>query len=183
MAGKSKGRNTALKAERKNIKQQQKRKIKKRNIIIGICAGILLAVLIISTVAAINVLNPVKKVADRWKPYVAVVTETGEKADLTDIYNNRYTTYSGRLYLYADRTFEYWIELGNDDGTHTGTYEVDVDKCEISLSYDSGDTEVITFTIGDDGNADEITAIYGEYTLKFYRETDEYFASEDEINY
>lgn len=183
MSGKSKGRNTELKAEKRNIKQQQKRKVRIRNTIIGICAGALLAVLIISTVTALNVLDPVKKVADRWKPYKATVTETGEAASLQEIYNNRYTTYSGRLYLYADRTFEYWIELGENDGTHSGTYEVDTDKCEIYLSYDSGDKETITFTLGDDGNADEITTVYGEYTLKFYRETNEYFASSDEILY
>lgn len=182
MSGKKRKNSVALQKKAK-LKQELKRKKKFTTAIFIICGVILAGILVTVSVLAVSILNPINKVEGKYKPYSAVVTATGESVELSEIYNYHASNYTGRLYLNSDKTFEYWVQLGDDDGTHTGTYNVDLQSSKIIANFDSGDTDTFDFTTDKTGKLEAIIATYGDYSITFNPEDSQVFqSSNDQIS-
>lgn len=162
-----KGKNTESKAIKTQQKQLEKQRKAKRNTIITVIAVVLIAAGITTTAILSVTLNPVNTVKGAWSSVSAVVTATGETADLKEIYNVYYSNYTGSLTLNEDGTFSFYMTVGEDTGNNNGTYTVT--DHTIHGVFESGAKAEFTFVPGAHREADAIKAPYGEYTITFHR--------------
>lgn len=139
----------------KNIKSK---KSYKKQIIIGSVSGVLIVAAII-ILAVFFLKNPNADLIDKtWESYKAY-NSSNEEVELSEVYNNYYTNYQGRLMFYNDGTFEIWLTVGDiNDGTHRGTYTYS--DGVINVTYSSGVEAEFHVTKDNDGNISNIIAPY-----------------------
>lgn len=148
--------------------QRDKLKIKKRRIktiVVTSIAAITLACVIAAIVLAAQYNARAKQLCDAtWTP-VSAKDASGDEARLGDIYDVMYTNYQGSLNFNKDGTFDFWMAPGlPDDGTHTGTYELDGDT--INVTFDEG-TQTKFYIQRDKGFIKTIELGYNDYTVYF----------------
>ncbi len=149
-------------AERQKIKSK-KRKVR------TIVVLVIVAAVIACTVTAVILINQHNKAANqlydtRWVP-VSAKNASEDEVELAEVYNVKYTNYQGRLTFDKEGTFQLWMSPGSpEDGTHTGTFELDGDT--IKATFDEG-TKTEFYIQREDGLIKTIKLGYDEYTVYF----------------
>lgn len=146
------------KKKRKKPVNNVKRKKSYKKQIIGSVAGVLIVAAIV-VVAVIFGRNPNSELIDKtWTSYEAYNSDK-EQVELSEVYNNYYTTYQGRLMFNNDGTFEIWLNVGDaDDGTHKGTYTYNGET--INVQYGSGEEAEFKISRDDNGAISYIDVPY-----------------------
>lgn len=169
MSSKTKKQSPELKAQKKEIAKKRKRN---KTII-----SLAIAVVIIACITVAGILfaqysdraNQIYKYI--WNPVSAQNASGDEVADLSEVYNVMYSNYKGRLLFNNDGTFEFWMSPGDpDDGTHTGTFELEEDK--IIASFDEGSVTEFPIT-RENGYIKTILVNYEDYKVYFGKSTEE----------
>ena len=125
--------------------------------------------LIACTVTAVILINQHNKAANqlydaRWVP-VSAKNASEDEVELAEVYNVKYTNYQGYLTFDKEGTFQLWMSPGSpEDGTHTGTFELDGDT--IKATFDEG-TKTEFYIQREDGLIKTIKLGYDEYTVYF----------------
>lgn len=149
-------------AERQKIKSK-KRKVR------TIVVLVIVAAVIACTVTAVILINQYNKAANqlydtRWVP-VSAKNASEDEVELAEVYDVKYTNYQGNLTFSKDGTFQLWMSPGSpEDGTHTGTFELDGDT--IKATFDEG-TKTEFYIQREDGLIKTIKLGYDEYTVYF----------------
>lgn len=160
-------RRVSAKEARFEERQIKKEKKKKRNNKIIISVAIIIVAILTTLIVAGNYYNPTNRVAGHWDSVRAEITDTKEAVDMNEIYQVRYSNYKGGLILNKDKTFSFWLTIGEPDGTNSGKYKADKDT--IYLDFDSGDKAEFKYEMGSNNKAEIISAPYGIYTVFFER--------------
>lgn len=76
-----------------------------------------------------------------WVPTLAK-NASGDEADMSEVYDTKYSSYKGSLTFKEDGTFSIWLAPGSaDDGTHTGKFSIkDTDIIDVTFD-DSTEAE------------------------------------------
>lgn len=148
------------KSERKTIKNKKKR----TKTIIGV--SIAAAVVICATVAIVLISQYTARANQlydvTWVP-VSARNASEDEVDVQEIYDVYYSNYQGSLKFNKDGTFDFWMAPGlPDDGTHTGTFELDGDT--IKVTFDEG-TQTDFYIRREDGYIKTIKLGYNDYTV------------------
>ena len=153
----------------KNTKQpaakQTKQKPRVLKIIIGTAVALLCAAAVVLLV--INAHSESAKHVLRnteWKS-VSALNASGDEVDVREVYNVRYSQYQGKLTFDGENGFELWLRPGDpSDGTHTGKYEIDGDKANVT--FDEGTQTAFALT-RNEGSITRIELVYDGYTVAF----------------
>ena len=149
-------------AERQKIK-------KKKKTVRTIVVLVIIAAVIACAVTAVVLINQHNKVANqlydtRWVP-VSAKNASEDEVELSEVYDVMYSNYQGNLTFSKDGTFELWMSPGMpDDGTHSGTFELDGDT--IKATFDEG-TKTEFYIQREDGLIKTIKLGYSDYTVYF----------------
>lgn len=149
-------------AERQKIKSK-KRKVR------TIVVLVIVAAVIACTVTAVILINQHNKAANqlydtRWVP-VSAKNASEDEVELSEVYDVKYSNYQGNLTFDKEGTFQLWMSPGlPEDGTHTGTFELDGDT--IKATFDEG-TKTEFYIQREDGLIKTIKLGYDEYTVYF----------------
>jgi len=155
----------------KNTKQptvmQTKKKPRLRKIIIGIAVALVCAAAVVLLV--INAHSESAKHVLRnteWKS-VSALNASGDEVDVREVYNVRYSQYQGKLTFDGENGFELWLRPGDpSDGTHSGKYEIDGDKADVTFDEGTKTAFALTRT---EGSITRIELNYDGYTVAFAR--------------
>ena len=149
-------------AERQKIKSK-KRKVR------TIVVLVIVAAVIACAVTAVILINQHNKAANqlydtRWVP-VSAKNASEDEVELSEVYDVKYSNYQGNLTFDKEGTFQLWMSPGlPEDGTHTGTFELDGDT--IKATFDEG-TKTEFYIQREDGLIKTIKLGYDEYTVYF----------------
>ena len=163
MSSKSKKIPAEKLSEREKLRKKKKKKIK------AIIACSIAAVVIACTVTALILVSRYQANANElygvtWTP-VSAKNASEDEVDVSEIYDVMYSNYQGSLTFEKDGTFRFWMAPGlPDDGTHSGTFEVDGDT--IKACFDEG-TQTEFFIDRDNGEIKTIQLGYNDYTVYF----------------
>ena len=155
----------------KNTKQptamQTKKKPRLRKIIIGTAVALVFAAAVVLLV--INAHSESAKHVLRnteWKS-VSALNASGDEVDVREVYNVRYSQYQGKLTFDGENGFELWLRPGDpSDGTHSGKYEIDGDKADVTFDEGTKTAFALTRT---EGSITRIELNYDGYTVAFAR--------------
>ena len=146
--------------------RKKKNKISLKKLLIGaavVAAIVALTVFLVIKTNADNAKLELKNT--RWVSQSAV-NASGDEVDVREVYNVRYSNYQGRLEFNDKNGFELWLAPGDlDDGTHTGTYQLEGDK--VNAVFDEG-TEAEFDVVREDGKIRRIDVGYDNYIVRFY---------------
>ena len=149
-------------AERSKIRKKKKR--------IGtIVALVIIAAVIACTVTAVVLINQHNRAANqlydtKWIP-VSAKNASEDEVELSEVYDSKYSNYQGSLTFTKDGTFQLWMSPGiPEDGTHSGTFELDGDT--IKASFDEG-TKTEFYIEREDDLIKTIKLGYSEYNVYF----------------
>lgn len=148
-------------------KQTRKNQSKKLLIIIScILCAILIAVVTISIVSCSSQQSRNDELcAYQWIPSTAK-NSSGDEVEMSEIYNTNYTSYQGSLTFKEDGRFSLWLSPGTaDDGTHTGSFNVNSDD-EIEAYFDDGTNTKFRIE-RKNGSASGIIINYNDYEIYF----------------
>ncbi|MGN0501310.1 MAG: hypothetical protein ACI4HN_00135 [Ruminococcus sp.] len=151
-------------------KQPQKKQSQKLPIIISvIIVAIIIAAAAISIVSCTSQQNRNNELcAYQWIPSTAR-NASGDEVEMSEIYNTNYTSYQGSLTFNDDGRFSLWLSPGTaDDGTHTGSFNVNSDD-EIEAYFDDG-TNTKFIIVRKDGTVNGIIINYNDYEIYFSHE-------------
>ena len=148
----------------------EKSKIKKKNKTVKtIIALVITAAVIACVVTAVVLINQHNKAANqlydtKWVP-VSAQNASEDEVELSEVYDVKYTNYQGNLTFGKDGTFQLWMNPGlPEDGTHTGTFELDGDT--IKAAFDNG-TKTEFYIQRENGLIKTIKLGYSDYTVYF----------------
>ena len=144
-----------------------KKKPRLRKIIIGITVA-----LVCAAAVALLVINAHRESAKQvlrnteWKS-VSALNASGDEVDVREVYNVRYSQYQGKLTFDGENGFELWLRPGDpSDGTHSGKYEIDGDKADVTFDEGTKTAFALTRT---EGSITCIDVLYDGYTVTFVR--------------
>jgi hypothetical protein len=84
-----------------------------------------------------------------------------------EVYNVRYSQYQGKLTFDGENGFELWLRPGDpSDGTHSGKYEINGDKADVTFDEGAKTAFELTRT---EGSITAIDVLYDGYTVTFVR--------------
>lgn len=169
MSGKTKKQSPELKAQKKEIAKKRKRN---KTIISSVIAVVVIACIVVAGILFARYSDRANQIYKYvWTPVSAQNASGDEVADLTELYNVKYSNYIGRLFFNKDGTFQFWMSPGDpEDGTHTGTFELGEDK--IIASFDEGSVTEFTVT-RENGYIKTILVNYDDYKVYFGESTEE----------
>lgn len=148
-------------------KQTRKNQSKKLLIIIScVLCAILIAVVTISIVSCFSQQSRNDELcAYQWVPSTAK-NSSSDEVEMSEIYNTNYTSYQGSLTFKEDGRFSLWLSPGTaDDGTHTGSFNVNSDD-EIEAYFDDGTNTKFRIE-RKNGSANGIIINYNDYEIYF----------------
>ena len=148
-------------------KQTRKNQSKKLLIIIScVLCAILIAVVTISIVSCSSQQSRNDELCSyQWIPSTAK-NSSGDEVEMSEIYNTNYTSYQGSLTFKEDGRFSLWLSPGTaDDGTHTGSFNVNSDD-EIEAYFDDGTNTKFRIE-RKDGTVNGIIINYNDYEIYF----------------
>lgn len=152
---------------KKTAQNQAKKKPRLLKIIIGtavalVCAAaVVLLVINAHTESAKHVLRNTE-----WKS-LSALNASGDEVDVREVYNVRYSQYQGKLTFDGENGFELWLRPGDpSDGTHSGKYEINGDKADVT--FDEGTKTAFELT-RTEGSITAIDVLYDGYTVTFVR--------------
>ena len=148
-------------------KQTRKNQSKKLLIIIScVLCAILIAVVTISIVSCSSQQSRNDELCSyQWIPSTAK-NSSGDEVEMSEIYNTNYTSYQGSLTFKEDGRFSLWLSPGTaDDGTHTGSFNVNSDD-EIEAYFDDGTNTKFRIE-RKDGTVKGIIIKYNDYEIYF----------------
>ena len=151
-------------------KQPQKKQPKKLPIIIScIIVAIIIAASAILIVSCYSQQNRQSELCSyQWIPSTAN-NASGDEVEMSEIYNTNYTSYQGSLTFNEDGRFSLWLSPGtSDDGTHTGSFNVNSDD-EIEAYFDDGTNTKFRIE-RKNGSANGIIINYNDYDIYFSHE-------------
>lgn len=103
-----------------------------------------------------------------WSPSLAK-NSSGDEADMSEVYNTKYSSFKGSLTFKDDGTFSIWLSPGAaDDGTHTGRFSLDGSDTIDVVFDDSTKTEFKIIRKGSDITS--IVANYNGYDVYFSKQ-------------
>ncbi|MGN1432949.1 MAG: hypothetical protein ACI4XI_04520 [Ruminococcus sp.] len=151
-------------------KQSQKKQTKKLPIIISIIiVAIIIAATVLSIVSCTSHQNRNNELCSyQWIPSTAK-NASGDEVEMSEIYSTNYTSYQGSLTFREDGRFSLWLSPGTaDDGTHTGSFNVNLDD-EIEAYFDDGTNTKFRIE-RKDGTVNGIIINYNDYEIYFSHE-------------
>lgn len=160
-------------AKKKNKKSSAKSKQTRKNqskkllmIISCVLCAILIAVVTISIVSCSSQQSRNDELcAYQWIPSTAK-NSSGDEVEMSEIYNTNYTSYQGSLTFKEDGRFSLWLSPGTaDDGTHTGSFNVNSDD-EIEAYFDDGTNTKFRIE-RKNGSVNGIIINYNDYEIYF----------------
>ena len=146
---------------------QNKKKFPLRNFIIIIAAVVLVASVVTFIVITTKKDSKTDELRNTYWVSETAKTASGDEVDVREVYNVRYTTYQGRLNFDGENGFELWLRPGDpSDGTHSGKYEIDGDKADVTFDEGTKTAFALTRT---EGSITRIELNYDGYTVAFAR--------------
>ena len=152
---------------KKTAVQQTKKKPRFLKIIIGTAVALVCAAAVVLLVINAHTENAKHVLRNtEWKS-VSALNASGDEVDVREVYNVRYSQYQGKRTFDGENGFELWLRPGDpSDGTHSGKYEIDGDKANVT--FDEGTDTAFALTRSE-GEITRIELLYDGYTVAFVK--------------